>query len=122
AILVGSVGQKPVERVFATNVSVVIFSLGTGGLRNNRKQLEGEHWETYAERSFTQWHRVCVFKLGLLDMARKLTKGTNVYLEGSIETRVYSDAVTGALKRVREICVRQCGELPLLFVFKLEPE
>jgi single-strand DNA-binding protein len=112
AILLGEVGQSPVQKILKSGRAVTIFTVGTGGIHNNRRPLEGESPEEYAERSYTQWHRVAVYqeKIGQLAM-RNIKQGTQVYLEGNIETRVYNEPVNGIVKRIREIAIRQNGRL-----------
>ncbi|KAG0448669.1 hypothetical protein HPP92_027708 [Vanilla planifolia] len=43
AILVGKVGQKPVRKQLKSSRGVVLFSVATGGIRNNRRPLEDEN-------------------------------------------------------------------------------
>ena len=38
-----------------------MFSLGTGGIRNNRRPLDNEDPREYANRCVVQWHRVSVY-------------------------------------------------------------
>jgi single-strand DNA-binding protein len=38
-----------------------MFSLGTGGIRNNRRPLDDEDPREYANRCAVQWHRVSVY-------------------------------------------------------------
>ncbi|XP_078431160.1 nucleic acid-binding, OB-fold-like protein isoform X1 [Wolffia australiana] len=66
AILVGKVGQKPVQKFLKSGRPVTLFSLGTGGIRNNRRPLDDEDPRDYANRCAIQWHRVAVYpeKLG----------------------------------------------------------
>ncbi|CAL9171705.1 unnamed protein product, partial [Musa hybrid cultivar] len=42
AVVVGKVGQQPVQKYLRSGRAVVLFSLGTGGIRNNRRPLENE--------------------------------------------------------------------------------
>ncbi|KAJ7534400.1 hypothetical protein O6H91_13G092400 [Diphasiastrum complanatum] len=112
AILLGEVGQAPVQKILKNGRTVTIFSVGTGGMHNNRRPLDEESPEDFAEKSFKQWHRVAIYqdRVGVLAM-RHMRKGTQVYLEGDIETRVYNDPATNAVKRIREIAVRQNGRV-----------
>lgn len=68
AILVGKAGQMPVQKRLKGGRLVTLFSLGTGGIRNNRRPLNNEEPKEYAERCGVQWHRVSVYpeRLGLL--------------------------------------------------------
>ncbi len=92
--------------------AVTIFSVATGGMHNNRRPLEGESLEEYEQRGYAQWHRVAVYqeRMGQLAM-RHIKQGTQVYLEGNIETRVYNEPVHGAVKRICEVAIRQNSQL-----------
>lgn len=70
AILVGKVGQLPVQKKLKNGTTVTLLSLGTGGIRNNRRPLDNEDPKEYANRCAIQWHRVSVYppKLGELAM------------------------------------------------------
>lgn len=74
AILVGKAGQKPVQKTLRSGRTVVLFSLGTGGIRNNRRPLDNEEPREYAERCSVQWHRVSVYPERLADLALKHVK------------------------------------------------
>ncbi|CAM6126809.1 unnamed protein product [Calypogeia fissa] len=112
AIVLGEVGQLPIQKVLKSGKSVTIFSVGTGGMYNNRKPFEGETPEEFAERSYTQWHRVAVYQDRLSSMIMQHVKvGSQVYLEGNIESRVYNDPNSGMVKRIREIAIRANGRL-----------
>lgn len=112
AILLGEVGQAPMQKVLKSGRAVTIFSVGTGGMHLNRRMYDGETPEEFAERGNVQWHRVAVYqeKVGHLIM-RDMKQGTQVYVEGNIETRIYNDPNTQQMKRIREIAVRLNGRL-----------
>lgn len=112
AILLGEVGQAPIQKILKSGRAVTIFSVGTGGMYNNRRPFEGETPENFAERSYTQWHRVAVYQDRVSSMVMQRVKvGSQVYLEGNIETRVYNDPNSGIVKRIREIAIRAHGRL-----------
>ncbi|KAJ1284510.1 hypothetical protein BS78_03G209600 [Paspalum vaginatum] len=115
AILVGKVGQEPVQKRLRNGRTLVLFSLGTGGIRNNRRPLDREEPHQYADRCSVQWHRVSVYpeRLGALALNNVKT-GTVLYLEGNLETKVFSDPITGLVRRIREIAVRANGRLLFL--------
>ncbi|XP_006644424.1 single-stranded DNA-binding protein, mitochondrial [Oryza brachyantha] len=115
AIMVGKVGQEPIQKRLRSGRTVVLFSLGTGGIRNNRRPLDGEEPHQYAERCSVQWHRVCIYPDRLGSLALKHVKtGSVLYLEGNLETKVFSDPITGLVRRIREIAVRSNGRLLFL--------
>ncbi|XP_010925025.1 single-stranded DNA-binding protein, mitochondrial [Elaeis guineensis] len=115
AILIGKVGQRPVQKQLKSGRVVVLFSLGTGGIRNNRRPLENEDPREYADRCAVQWHRVCVYPDRLGNLAVKhVLPGSILYLEGNLETKVFSDPITGLVRRIREIAIRRDGRLIFL--------
>lgn len=68
--MVGKAGQKPVQKKLRSGTVVTLLSLGTGGIRNNRRPLDHENPNDYANRCAVQWHRVSVYpeRLGNLLM------------------------------------------------------
>uniref|UniRef100_A0A175YGH8 Single-stranded DNA-binding protein n=1 Tax=Daucus carota subsp. sativus TaxID=79200 RepID=A0A175YGH8_DAUCS len=79
-----------------------------GGIRNNRRPLENEKPKDYANRCAVQWHRVSIYREKLGDVAIKhVTPGSILYLEGNLETKVFSDPITGLVRRIREFAIRQ---------------
>ncbi|RWR93996.1 single-stranded DNA-binding protein, mitochondrial [Cinnamomum micranthum f. kanehirae] len=115
AILVGQVGQVPVQKRLRSGRTVTLFSLGTGGIRNNRRPLDDEEPREYADRCAVQWHRVSVYPERLGGVAMKHIKpGSILYLEGNLETKIFSDPVTGLVRRIREIALRRDGRLVFL--------
>ncbi|KAH0466706.1 hypothetical protein IEQ34_003944 [Dendrobium chrysotoxum] len=115
AILVGKVGQKPVQKQLKSSRVVVLFSVATGGIRNNRRPLEDEEPRQYAERCAVQWHRVCIYPERLGRIALNHVKpGSLLYLEGNLETKVFSDPITGLVRRIREVAIRHGGRLVFL--------
>lgn len=106
-ILVGNLGRDPEARNMQTGGKVVSFSVATSETWNDR--ASGERKEK------TQWHRVAIFNERLGEIAEKyLRKGSKVYLEGSVETRKYTDK-DGQERETTEIVLgRFRGELTLL--------
>ncbi|KAK8512021.1 hypothetical protein V6N13_073860 [Hibiscus sabdariffa] len=115
AILVGQVGQTPVQKKLKSGMLVTMFSVGTGGIRNNRRPHENEEPGEYANRCAVQWHRVCVYQewLGGLVLKQALP-GTIVYLEGNLETKIFTDPITGMVRRLREVSIRRNGRILFL--------
>jgi len=83
-ILVGNVGQDPEVRSTQDGREIVNFSLATS-----------ESWKDKAtgeKRDKTEWHRVVVFSQGLVGIVKNyVKKGTKLYLEGSLQTRKWTD-------------------------------
>ncbi|XVF08435.1 hypothetical protein REPUB_Repub07fG0003300 [Reevesia pubescens] len=65
AMLIGQVGQAPMQKKLKNGMSLTMFSVGTGGIRNNRRPHENEDPQEYANRCAIQWHRVCVYQEAL---------------------------------------------------------
>jgi single-strand DNA-binding protein len=74
AILVGKVGQAPIQRTLRSGHNIVLFSLATGGIRNRRQPLPHERPEEFDARCKVQWHRVCVYPERFLPIAMKTVK------------------------------------------------
>ncbi|KAG6382692.1 hypothetical protein SASPL_119922 [Salvia splendens] len=115
AILVGQVGQAPIQKRLKSGKIVTLISLGTGGIRNNRRPLDNEEPRDYANRCAVQWHRISVYpeKLGEL-AAKNLVPGSTLYVEGNLETKIFNDPITGLVRRIREIAVRRNGRILVL--------
>lgn len=71
AILVGQVGQLPLQKKLKNGRTITLFSVGTGGIRNNRRPLINEDPREYANRSAVQWHRVSVYPERLAELVLK---------------------------------------------------
>uniref|UniRef100_A0A1J3CHR4 Single-stranded DNA-binding protein, mitochondrial n=1 Tax=Noccaea caerulescens TaxID=107243 RepID=A0A1J3CHR4_NOCCA len=115
AILVGQVGQLPLQKKLKSGRTVTLFSVGTGGMRNNRRPTINEDPREYASRSAVQWHRVSVYPERLADLVLKnVEPGTVIYLEGNLETKIFTDPVTGLVRRIREVAIRRNGRVVFL--------
>lgn len=106
-ILLGRLGRDPEARSMQTGGKVVSFSVATSETWNDK--ASGERKER------TQWHRVVIFNEALGSIAERfLKKGSEVYLEGQLETRKFTDK-EGAERETTEVVLRQFrGELTLV--------
>jgi single-strand DNA-binding protein len=106
-ILVGNLGKDPEVRTLQSGTKVANLSIATSENWNDRQS--GERKER------TEWHRVVIYNERLADVAERfLRKGRKVYLEGSLETRKYTDQA-GQEKYTTEVVLRNFrGELTLL--------
>jgi single-strand DNA-binding protein len=106
-ILVGNLGKDPEVRSTQDGQKIVSFSLATSETWNDR--ASGERKER------TEWHRVVIFNENLGGIAEKyLRKGGKVYVEGSLQTRKWTDQ-SGQEKYTTEIVLGKFrGELTLL--------
>ncbi|KAL7127031.1 hypothetical protein ABFS83_14G226800 [Erythranthe nasuta] len=115
AILVGQVGQAPIQKKLKSGRTVTLISIGTGGIRNNRRPLDNEDPRDYANRCAVQWHRVSVYPERLGELAMKsVVPGSILYLEGNLETKIFNDPITGLVRRIREVAIRRNGRLLFL--------
>ena len=104
-ILLGRLGRDPEVRNFQNGGRVVNLRLATS---ERYKDREGNMQER------TEWHSVAIFNEKLGEIAEKyLKKGSEVYLEGQLETRKYEK--DGQERYSTEIVLRQYrGEIALL--------
>jgi len=83
-ILVGNLGADPEVRRMQDGRPVVNLRVATS--ENWRDKATGER------REKTEWHRVVIFNENLAKIAEQyLKKGAKVYLEGSLQTRKWTD-------------------------------
>lgn len=106
AIILGRLGRDPEVRNFQNGGKVVNLRIATS---ERYKDREGNQQER------TEWHAVAIFNERLGDVAEKyLRKGSEVYIEGQIETRKWQDQ-SGQERYTTEIVLRQFrGELQLV--------
>src|SRR6201996_8986183 len=106
-ILVGNLGKDPEVRSTQDGSKIVNLTLATSETWNDR--ASGERKEK------TEWHRVVVFNDRVADVAEKfLKKGAKVYVEGSLQTRKWTDQ-QGQERYTTEVVIgRFKGELTML--------
>ena len=84
-ILVGNLGSNPEIRSTQSGNEIASFSVATS-----------EQWKdknTGEKKTKTEWHRVVIFQQGLVNIAKQyLKKGAKIYLEGSLQTRKWTDS------------------------------
>jgi single-strand DNA-binding protein len=104
--LIGNLGEDPESR-----------SLNNGGEVVNLRVATSESWKDRDgnRQERTEWHRVVIFNEGLGKVAKSyLRKGSKVYLEGSLQTRKWTDN-NGADRYSTEVVLQKFrGELVLL--------
>lgn len=106
-ILVGRLGKDPEVRNSPDGSKIVTFTMATG-----------ETWKdknTGERKEKTEWHRVVIFNDRLGDVAERfLKKGSSVYIEGSLQTRKWTDQ-QGQEKYTTEVVLqRYRGEMTLM--------
>jgi len=97
-ILVGRLGKDPETRYMTNGEAVTNVTLATS---ENWKDKAGEKQEK------TEWHNL-VFYRRLAEVAGEyLKKGSQVYIEGKIQTRKWQDKETGKDRYTTEIIVNE---------------
>lgn len=82
-ILVGNLGRDPEVRALESGAKVARFSVATTESYKDRNT--GERIDQ------TEWHNIVLWR-GLAEVAEKyLKKGSQVYIEGKLQTRSYED-------------------------------
>ncbi len=106
-ILVGNLGKDPEVRNAQNGTKIVNFTLATSESWNDKGSGE--------RREKTEWHRVVVFNERIADVVeRYCRKGKKVYVEGSLQTRKWTDQ-SGQEKYTTEVVIdRFRGDLTLL--------
>lgn len=106
-ILVGNLGKDPEVRSTQDGTKIVNLTLATSETWNDR--ASGERKEK------TEWHRVVIFNDRVADVAEKyLKKGAKIYVEGSLQTRKWTDQ-SGQERYTTEVVIgRFNGNLTML--------
>jgi len=106
-ILVGNLGRDPEVRTTQDGAKIVNLSVATS-----------ERWKdrnTGEPREKTEWHRVVIFDENLGRIAEQyLRKGSNVYIEGQLQTSRWTDQ-QGVERYTTEVVLKRYrGDLTLL--------
>lgn len=106
-ILVGRLGRDPEVRSMNNGDKVVTLNVATSDVWRDKQS--GERKER------TEWSRVVIFNENLAKIAEQyLKKGSNLYVEGQLQTRKWNDQA-GVEKFTTEIVLQRFrGELTLL--------
>lgn len=96
-ILLGNIGKEPEIRTMPNGGDVATFSLAT--TENWKDKTTGE------KKSKTEWHRVVAFGNFAAVVKMFTSKGSKVYLEGSLQTREYTDA-NGVKRNITEVVLQ----------------
>ena len=101
-LLLGNVGKDPEIRSTAGGMTVASFSLATA---DRQKDAQG-NWTDK-----TEWHNIVCFQRTAEVVRDYVKKGTQLFIEGKIQTRSWDDKTSGEKKYKTEIL---CNELTLL--------
>lgn len=100
-ILIGNLGRDPEIRSTANGGKVANLSVATSETWRDRSSGE--------RREKTEWHRVVVFSEGLIKIIEQyLRKGSKIYIEGSLQTRKWTDQ-QGVEKYTTEVVLQNFG-------------
>ena len=96
--LIGNLGKDPEIRSTSDGREIASFSIATS--ENWKDKITGEKKEK------TEWHRIVVFKEGLVGVIKNyVKKGSKLYIEGQLQTRKWVDN-TGQDKYSTEIVLQ----------------
>ena len=106
-ILVGNLGRDPEIRSTQGGNRVANFSVATSERWRDRQSGE--------QRERTEWHRIVIWNENLVDVAEKyLRKGRQVYLEGELQTRKWTDQ-SGQERYTTEVVLQRFrGQMTML--------
>lgn len=93
AMLIGNLGAEPELRYTPNNRAVLKFRIAT---------TESYLTESGERKEITQWHNIVLWGKRAEALAKILTKGTQVYVEGRIDHRTYDDK-DGVKRNITEI-------------------
>jgi single-strand DNA-binding protein len=106
-ILIGNVGRDPEIRSTNDGTRIANFTLATSD--NWRDKASGER------RERTEWHRIVIFNDRLTDVVEKyVKKGAKLYIEGSLQTRKWTDKEGQERYTTEVVLQRFRGELTML--------
>jgi len=106
-ILVGNLGRDPEIR--STNDGTRVANMSVATSESWKDKASGERKER------TEWHRVVVFNDRLVEIIEKyLKKGSKVYLEGSLQTRKWTDKDNQERYTTEVVLGKFRGELTML--------
>ena len=95
-LLLGNVGKDPEIRATANGMTVASFTLATA---DRAKDAQGN----WADK--TEWHNLVAFQKTAEVVRDYVKKGTQLFIEGKIQTRSWDDKESGQKKYRTEIIV-----------------
>ncbi|VFP85110.1 Single-stranded DNA-binding protein [Buchnera aphidicola (Cinara splendens)] len=104
-ILIGYLGQHPDVRYMPNGGTVVNITIATSDIWKDKNTGE--------TKEKTEWHRVVLFGKIAEIAGQYLKKGSQVYIEGSLQTRKWKDQ-NGLDRYTTEIVVSVTGSMQML--------
>lgn len=92
-ILLGNLGKDPELKYFEENIAKVSFSLATTEYYKDKSGAKNEH---------TEWHHIVMWRSLAENASKLLRKGSQVYIEGKIQTRQWTDK-EGIKRNITEV-------------------
>ena len=98
-LLIGRLGADPEVKQMVNGKSVARLSLATSNTWKDKNTGE--------KKEKTEWHRVVIFNEGLVNVVQQyVKKGAQVYIEGQLSTRKWTDEKSGQEKYSTEIVLQ----------------
>tara|TARA_Y100000590_G_scaffold318894_1_gene360851 strand:+ start:65 stop:523 length:459 start_codon:yes stop_codon:yes gene_type:complete len=98
-LLIGRLGADPEIKQMVNGKSVARLSLATSNTWKDKNTGE--------KKEKTEWHRVVIFNEGLVNVVQQyVKKGAQVYIEGQLVTRKWTDEKSGVDKYSTEIVLQ----------------
>ena len=98
-LLIGRLGADPEIKQMVNGKSVARLSLATSNAWKDKNTGE--------KKEKTEWHRVVIFNEGLVNVVQQyVKKGAQVYIEGQLSTRKWTDEKSGTEKYSTEIILQ----------------
>lgn len=104
-ILVGNLGQDPETRYMPNGGAVTNISIATSETWKDK--------QTGEQKDKTEWHRVVIFGKLAEIAGEYLKKGSQVYIEGQLQTRKWQDQ-SGQDRYTTEVVVNIGGTMQIL--------
>ena len=98
-LLIGRLGADPEIKQMVNGKSVARFSLATSNTWKDKNTGE--------KKEKTEWHRIVIFNEGLVNVVQQyVKKGAQVYIEGQLTTRKWTDEKSGQDKYTTEVVLQ----------------
>jgi single-strand DNA-binding protein len=98
-LLIGRLGADPEIKQMVNGKSVARMSIATSNTWKDKNTGE--------KKEKTEWHRIVIFNEGLINVVQQyVKKGAQVYIEGQLSTRKWTDEKSGTDKYATEIVLQ----------------
>ncbi|EAT4156048.1 single-stranded DNA-binding protein [Salmonella enterica] len=104
-MLIGNLGQDPDVRYLPNGNAVAMLSLATSDTWKDK--------QTGEQKERTEWHRVVIYGKLAEIASEYLRKGSQVYIEGELRTRKWTDQ-SGQERYTTEVVVSMQGTMQML--------